>query len=159
MYCDRCGTQMNRSAAFCPGCGKRFMPLMPAENRLDGHIRLIGILWLALSAMRLIPGVLLIVASGAITSWLPPEVPRLVVALIPVVTAVLWVNLLLGFAAGYALLTRQSWGRTAAIAMAILNLWDLPFGTALSVYSLWALLPAEHREQYRQITEQHATGF
>jgi hypothetical protein len=42
--------------------------------------------------------------------------------------------------AGYGLLKRRSWGRTAGVVAAILMALNLPFGTALSIYSLWFLL-------------------
>ncbi|MDT7542916.1 MAG: hypothetical protein QOE33_2820 [Acidobacteriota bacterium] len=41
--------------------------------------------------------------------------------------------------AGYGLLKRKSWGRTAGIVAAILAALNIPFGTALAVYSFWFL--------------------
>jgi hypothetical protein len=39
--------------------------------------------------------------------------------------------------AGYALLKRKTWARTAGIVAAFLSAISFPFGTALCVYSLW----------------------
>ena len=39
--------------------------------------------------------------------------------------------------AGYALLARKSWARTAGIVSAFLAALSFPFGTALCAYSLW----------------------
>jgi predicted lysophospholipase L1 biosynthesis ABC-type transport system permease subunit len=65
MFCDRCGTQVISNSAQCASCGRTFpnVPLLPVEDRLDGHMRLLGILWLALSALRLLPGVVLVIAA------------------------------------------------------------------------------------------------
>jgi hypothetical protein len=41
------------------------------------------------------------------------------------------------FVAGYALLKRRSWAKTASIIAAIIESMGFPFGTALCVYSLW----------------------
>jgi hypothetical protein len=41
--------------------------------------------------------------------------------------------------AGFGLLKRKSWGRTAGIVAAILAALNIPFGTALAVYSFWFL--------------------
>jgi hypothetical protein len=41
------------------------------------------------------------------------------------------------FFAGYALLKRRSWAKTASIIAAIIESMGFPFGTALCVYSLW----------------------
>jgi hypothetical protein len=42
--------------------------------------------------------------------------------------------------AGYALLKRKSWGRTAGIVAAVLMGLNIPFGTALAIYSFYFLL-------------------
>jgi hypothetical protein len=47
--------------------------------------------------------------------------------------------------AGYAMLTRKSWGRTMGFISAALCALSFPFGTALCVYTLWFLCgPGEH---------------
>jgi hypothetical protein len=33
------------------------------------------------------------------------------------------------------------------------SLVDLPFGTALGIYTLWVLLPAESEQEYRTMAE------
>jgi threonine/homoserine efflux transporter RhtA len=49
---------------------------------------------------------------------------------------------------GRALVSRQPAGRTAALALAIPSLLVIPFGTALAVYSFWALLNADARHAF-----------
>ena len=58
MYCDRCGNKLSDATVFCPACGKSAgtTPSMPQQGRIAGHVRLLGILWLAISAFRVIPG-------------------------------------------------------------------------------------------------------
>ena len=53
-----------------------------------------------------------------------------------------------GILAGWGLLERRPWARTLAIVVAFINLLDMPFGTALGVYTLWVLLPAESEKEY-----------
>ena len=60
------------------------------------------------------------------------------------------------FAAGGALAvivggwlrTRRRTGRPAALALAIPNLLLVPFGTALSAYTFWALLNDDARREF-----------
>jgi hypothetical protein len=47
--------------------------------------------------------------------------------------------------AGKAIRRRDALGRTATLALAVPNLFVLPFGTALGVYALWVLLHNETR--------------
>jgi hypothetical protein len=56
-----------------------------------------------------------------------------------------------GFAAGWGLLNRQSWARPLAIVVAVISLFfQIPFGTALGVYTLWVLLPAHSEAEYEK---------
>jgi hypothetical protein len=41
--------------------------------------------------------------------------------------------------AGYAMLTRRAWGRAAGIVSACFTAFSIPFGLALTVYTLWFL--------------------
>ena len=62
MFCDRCGTALQQFQRFCPswGEGVSAVPPIPAESRIAGHLRLLGILRLAISAFRLLPGLFLV---------------------------------------------------------------------------------------------------
>jgi hypothetical protein len=37
-----------------------------------------------------------------------------------------------------------------AIVTGVFNLIDIPFGTALGIYTLWVLLPTESEREYRE---------
>jgi hypothetical protein len=49
---------------------------------------------------------------------------------------------------GRALVGRGRFGRPAALALAVPNLLVIPFGTALGVYTFWALLNDEARREF-----------
>jgi hypothetical protein len=46
---------------------------------------------------------------------------------------------------GRALRAGRPWGRAAALVLAVLNLFLLPFGTAVGVYTLWVLMHDDTR--------------
>ena len=50
--------------------------------------------------------------------------------------------------AGDAMSRRRPSGRTAALALGILNLFLLPFGTALAIYAYWVLLHDDVRRVF-----------
>ena len=50
--------------------------------------------------------------------------------------------------AGDAMEKRRPNGRIAALILAVLNLFVLPFGTALGIYAFWVLLHNETREAF-----------
>jgi hypothetical protein len=145
---------MQENQQFCPACGtpvRGATTLMPVTGRIAGHIRLLGILWVALSAFRLIPGLALIALFGNGAGLLPPEVPFFVHGLLRAVGTLLVIGAALGLAAGAGLLQRQTWARMLAIVLAFVNLVDMPLGTALGIYTLWVLLPAKSEEEYKQL--------
>jgi hypothetical protein len=154
MYCDHCGTRLQGAPAFCPACGKALgqVALMPVQGRIAGHIRLLGILWIALSAFRLLPGIFLLSFFDRRWSFLPPEVPFSVHGILQTVGALFLASGVVGIIAGWGLLDRQTWARMLTIVLGFLNLIDLPFGTALGTYTLWVLLPAQSEAEYRQIS-------
>jgi hypothetical protein len=55
---------------------------------------------------------------------------------------------LAGVLAGYGLLNREAWGRVLALVLGFLALIHVPIGTALGVYTLWVLLPANSEAEY-----------
>jgi len=153
MFCDGCGTQISGSAKFCSRCGKSLgtTPLMPRQGRIGGHVRLLGILWLAISALRLIPGLFLVALGGS--RLFPPDVPQFVQALLPAIGMGFLICAGIGIAIGCGLLTRQPWARMLAIIFGAVSLIDIPFGTAIGIYTLWVLLPAESEQEYRTLSQ------
>jgi hypothetical protein len=153
MFCNSCGNQLAESATFCSKCGKSVgaTPLMPRQGRIAGHVRLLGILWLAISAFRLIPGLFLM--AFASPRLLPDDVPSFVHALLPAIGMVFLFCAAIGIAAGWGLLAHQPWARMLTIVFGALSLVDIPFGTALGVYTLWVLLPAESEQEYRSMSQ------
>lgn len=154
MYCNRCGVPLDASQRFCPKCGTAVHPpMMPARNRVAGHIRLLGILWLAIAGLRLIPAMVLFVISNPATSPIPPDVPPFVLPMLHILAFVFLAHAAVSAAIGWGLLQRQTWSRMLALIFGVLALIDPPFGTALGIYTLWVLLPAESGEQFRQLAE------
>jgi zinc-ribbon domain len=152
IYCVRCGREIQENDSFCPSCGKpvRDVPLMPAHNRIAGHLRLLGILWIALSAFRFAGGTIMV---NIFDHGFPPDIPPFVHNLLEGIGGTLICAGILGIIAGWGLLARQGWARMLAIVIGCIGLMDMPFGTALGVYTLWVLLPAESEQQYRRMAQ------
>jgi hypothetical protein len=123
---------------------------MPRQGRIAGHVRLLGILWLAISALRLIPGLVLMGLSGA--RLFPDDVPTFVHGILPMIGMAFLICAGIGIAIGCGLLARQPWARMLAIIFGAFSLIDIPFGTAIGIYTLWVLLPAESEQEYRTMS-------
>ena len=53
---------------------------------------------------------------------------------------------LLEMTAAIGLLRHQSWARTTLFVVSVAQLWIFPIGTAISIYTFWALSNAEQRK-------------
>jgi len=60
--------------------------------------------------------------------------------------------------AGRALRQHRSPGRTAALVLAVMNLFVLPFGTALAIYTFWVLLHDEARTLFEAAVDHTDQG-
>jgi hypothetical protein len=117
---------------------------------VNSHVNLLAILQVVWGWIGLLLGTsTLMLAAGAVMVGLTSEgreVPAGVTAAAFAVCAAALLAFGLGNAwAGALLRRREAQGRLAAIALAIPNLFVLPFGTALGIYALWVLLHDETR--------------
>jgi hypothetical protein len=114
------------------------------------HLHLLGILQVAWGAIGLLLGlVVLLLAMGAIAIGISTPSERMAAGITAAGFVVFSVGLLAGGGvnawAGRAIRRRQPAGRTATLWLAVLNLFVLPFGTALGIYAFWVLLHNEIR--------------
>ena len=117
------------------------------------HLHLLGILQLVWGSIGLLLGVstlLLAVGAVMIGVWAADE--RMAAGITAVGFVVFAMALLVGGGvnawAGRALQRRQPAGRTAVLWLAVLNLFVLPFGTALGIYAFWVLLHNDTRAAF-----------
>lgn len=117
---------------------------------MKSHVNLLGILQLTWGGMGLLLGAsLLLLAGGAAAiAWSAPADP-LTAGFTAVLFMVFAAALALGGWAnawvGRALRRHRSPGRTGALVLAVVNLFVLPFGTALAIYAFWVLLHNDAR--------------
>jgi hypothetical protein len=117
------------------------------EQVMEKHMRILGNIYLALGAIGILAALLLfiVVVSGGLLSG-----DREAIVITTTTGTVVAVFLLLisipGLVGGIGLLKRRWWARPLLIVIGALNLLSFPFGTAVGIYTLWALLKPETRE-------------
>ena len=122
---------------------------------MERHVNLLAILWSLWGALTILVGVsTMLLAAGALAAVLGPAGETLAFA--AGLTAATFA-LTGGFAllwggahvwAGSLLRRRLSAGRMLSLALAVVNLLVLPFGTALGIYALWILLANDGRRLF-----------
>ena len=157
MFCDACGTTVQAGQAFCGRCGKQIvgpvtaMQLQP--SRVQTHVHLLGILWLAISALNILGGVVVYILAHTLFAHMrefgAPEAPAAFLRpLLSVVAVSILAKTACGFIAVWGLMRREPWARILALVLGFLSLFNVPFGTAVGVYTLWVLLPSRSQQEY-----------
>lgn len=114
------------------------------------HLHLLGILQLVWGAIGLLLGVsMLLLSIGAVAIGITSADERMAAGVTAGAFVVFALALLAGGGvnawAGAALRRHHPRGRMVVLGLGALNLFVLPFGTALSIYAYWVLLHNETR--------------
>jgi hypothetical protein len=167
MFCNRCGKEIQASYGFCGTCGAQIgrysapPPASPAAGRVARHVRTLAVLWIALSALNLLRSGSRFLGAHVIGlwgrgwfddsgwGWPAGDILPAILSTMGMISLVLAV---IGFAVGFGLMERRSWGRTLAIVIGIISLLHPLLGTILGIYTLWVLLPAEAEADYRKMS-------
>jgi hypothetical protein len=163
MFCDGCGAPVQPGQGFCSRCGKEIVGsltmMKPLPGRVQRHVHLLGILWLGLSSFNALAGVAVYVVNNII--FVPEgsgaHAPVFLHPLLSVVGTVLLGKAALGFLAGWGVMHREQWARPLLLVLAFISLFtNVPFGTALGVYTLWVMLPVDSEQEYETLAAARA---
>jgi hypothetical protein len=164
MFCDQCGNALVTGQPYCSRCGKQVIGRiqMVRRSRVQEHVRLVAMLWMAYSALSVIGGVVMIVVANTIfgrvvhVAGVPAEVTIWLRPLMVSIGGLILVKSAAGFLAGWGLLQHESWARILALIIGFISLINIPLGTALGIYTMWVLLPAQSDEEYRALAQGQA---
>jgi|HubBroStandDraft_1064217.scaffolds.fasta_scaffold221597_2 hypothetical protein len=180
MFCSGCGQPISPGQQFCLRCGRQVpapagMPGVPVAggvpyaaappvayfySRVHRHLQAMGILWIAYGAWTLFQwAIAMSFFSGIFGNYFGHwnhgpfgEFPMMHLPwFAPLITIIVVARTLLSVVTGIALVRRAPWGRMLALVTAFLTLIKPITGTALAIYTLWALLPAASAREYEQM--------
>ena len=120
------------------------------------HVKVLGVLYIVLSALGVASALFLGLAVGTASSIVgvaaEPQDAAVALPIIGVAGTALVVFLLAislpGLITGIGLLKLQPWARIVGIVLSAINLINIPFGTALGIYGLWVLLNKETEQMF-----------
>lgn len=135
------------------------------------HRKIVGVLHIITGLMALVPVLLMWVIFGgamglvAKLSHGEPDAAAVnavvgvgLAAVATIVSIVVGVVGAFSLAAGIGVMRRAAWGDVLAMISAALHVFNVPVGTALGVYTFWALLKAEPRAQPGMPVYERVTG-
>jgi hypothetical protein len=121
----------------------------PMDNPMRKHVTVLGVLHIAFGSIFLMIAAIVFVSvlgGGLISQDRDAITVTMIVA--TVVAGGFTIVSLPGIIAGVGLLKFKNWARILVLVIAVLNLFNLPFGTALSVYCFWVLLNGDAAELF-----------
>lgn len=168
MFCYHCGASITQGQNFCSQCGRALAethppaqetsvppaaaPFPPVRNKVEKHGKILAILWLAASGLRLLPGLgLFLFGSGMAMHFVPFPFRGFLLPFVGFIGVLLLAGAVAGLIAGWGLLHYRPWARVLALILGVVALIHFPFGTALGIYTLWVLLPAESQREYQRL--------
>jgi len=108
---------------------------------MKNHLKILGMLYLAFG---LLGGVIAILFLNVKTGHLPIKGWLSMIAntsgYVSVIALIFALESLPAIITGLALLQRRLWARMSAMALGFVNLFIIPLGTALGIYTLWVLI-------------------
>ena len=112
------------------------------------HVTVVGALYIAFGIVGILIATTVLagtIGSGLIALFvegdaLPLGILSIVGSSVALFLVVLFVP---GIVGGIGLLKRKQWARYLVLILAILNLFNIPIGTALGIYTFWVLLQDE----------------
>jgi hypothetical protein len=105
---------------------------------MQDHVKVIGILWIIFGSLSLFGALILSMILFGV-SFIPdmgevaPGILRLVGIVLSLFLALLGLPKIIG---GIGLLKGHEWGRILILVVSFLSLINIPFGTALGIYSM-----------------------
>jgi hypothetical protein len=168
MFCNGCGQTLEPGQNFCAKCGQPVgVAAIPRRlNRVAEHSKLLGILWMVYAAFYILGGLGVFVVGNAVLSMVirqaganagaempPPELFHFVFTVFGLLLLILGG---LGFFTGWGLLQHSPWARILALVLGFLALLNMPFGTALGIYTIWVLLSANADKEYAALAQAQA---
>ena len=133
---------------------------------MKDHVKILAVLHIVLGALGVLIGLGVFAVTGGVGMLVAmdgdddaQQVLTLLGGAGGFVLAVMLVLSVPGIVAGIGLLSYRPWARILTIVISVLDLMNIPFGTALGIYGLWVLLSRDGERLFepRPIGDPH--GF
>ena len=122
------------------------------------HVKILGILHIIYGALGVFVGLLALLIIGGIAGMVgvtdhSPD-SALAIPILGGIGALVFIILLAislpGIIVGFGLLHFKPWARLLTLVLSALELFSIPFGTALGIYGFWVLLKPETEQLFNQ---------
>lgn len=111
---------------------------------MERHINVVAALHIGLSVLGIIIGAIVFTVLYFVRGVSGDPDAEMVLTIIANVMIIFMVLISLpGIIAGLGLFKRKEWARILTLILSVIDLFNIPVGTAVGVYSIWALVQPE----------------
>jgi hypothetical protein len=124
-------------------------PTPAKDNPMEKHVLVVGAINIGFSLMLIFAAAIVYVAVVG-GGWLSgdPEAKRVTLIVGTIIPSFLVILAMPGIIGGIGLIKHRSWARILVLILSVMGLLNIPIGTAVGIYSLWALLKQETAELF-----------
>ncbi|RIH65846.1 hypothetical protein D1164_06135 [Mariniphaga sediminis] len=118
---------------------------------MEKHINVVAALQIGLSILCILIGIFLFIVLYFVGDLVEDQQAQFILSIIAkIMTGFIIFLSLPGIIAGIGLFRRKEWARILTLILSVIHLLNFPLGTAVGVYSLWALVQPEVMEQFKK---------
>jgi type IV secretory pathway VirB2 component (pilin) len=111
---------------------------------MEKHINIVAALQIGLSIFNLVVAFLIFTVLKLVGGFVDEPNANTILSLIADILAVVFIVVSIpGILAGMGLYKRKEWARVLTLVLSIIEVFSFPFGTAIGIYSIWALIQPE----------------
>ena len=119
------------------------------------HVKVLGIIHIVFGALGVIGAIIILAVFGGLAGLVGTSAESGAGVAVPLLGGIGGLIFLLilaislpGLVVGIGLVEFRSWARVAGVVLSAIHLINIPFGTALGVYGLWALTNPETEQLF-----------
>jgi hypothetical protein len=126
---------------------------------MEKHINIIAWLHIGLSIFGILAGIFVFVVLHFVGDLANDQDAKFILSIIARGVAGFIILLSIpGIIAGIGLLKRKEWARILALIISVISLLNFPLGTAVGVYTIWALVQPEIVDNFKLEGSNEAVG-
>ena len=111
---------------------------------MEKHINIVAALQIGLSVFNLFIALLIFTVLKLVIGFVDEPAAGAILSIIADVLAIVFIVISVpGILAGMGLYKRKEWARILTLILSVIEIFSFPFGTAIGIYSIWALIQPE----------------
>ena len=111
---------------------------------MEKHINVVAALQIGLSVFGIVTGIIILIVLSLVGGFVDDKDASFIIQLVGgIVSFFMFLLSVPGIIAGIGLLGKKEWARILTLVLSVMNLMNIPIGTAVGAYSIWALVQEE----------------